>query len=98
MLDKIKLLLNKANDSTVDELIELLISLCKDEAYIYCNLPEYDKQLDYIVIQMVIERFNRIGSEGTTNQSTSGISTTYDSFYSEKVRKMLNKHRKVKTV
>jgi len=97
MLEKIKLLLNITDDDR-DELLELLISLCKDEACEYCNLMEYNKKLDYIVIQMVIERFNRIGSEGATSQSTSGISTNYDSFYSEKVRKMLNKHRKVRTV
>lgn len=99
MLDKIKLLLNRAeNDTTIDELLEVLISLCKSEAMNYCNQEEYIEALDYIVIQMVIERYNRMGSEGTTSQGTSGISTSYDSFYSEKVRKMLNKHRRVKCV
>ena len=98
MLNKIKLLLHKENDESVDELLLTLIALCKDEAYIYCNLEQYDEALDYIVIQMVIERFNRIGSEGTTAQSSSGVSMTYDSFYSQKVERMLNKHRKVKCV
>lgn len=98
MLDRIKLLLNKENDDGIDELLLVLITLCKEEAYIYCNLDEYDDALDYIVIQMVIERYNRIGSEGTTAQSSSGASATYDSFYSQKVERMLNKHRKVKCV
>lgn len=98
MLDTIKLLLNMSNDDSIDELLLTLISLCKEEAYIYCNLDEYKSNLDYIVVQMVIERFNRIGSEGATAQSSSGVSTTYDSFYSEKVRRLLNKHRKVKTI
>lgn len=98
MLERIKLLLHKENDDSVDELLLTLIALCKEEAYIYCNLPEYDAALDYIVIQMVIERYNRMGSEGTTEQRTSGITETYDSFYSQKVERMLNKHRKVKCV
>lgn len=98
MLNKIKLLLNKANDDSVDELLQTLIALCKDEAYIYCNLSEYSDKLDYIVIQMVIERYNRMGSEGATSQTSSGVAVSYDSFYSEKVRVMLNKHRKVRTV
>lgn len=98
MLDTIKLLLNMSNDDSIDELLLTLISLCKEEAYTYCNLDEYKSTLDYIVVQMVIERFNRIGSEGAVSQSSSGVSTTYDSFYSEKVRRLLNKHRKVKTV
>ena len=97
MLDKLKLLLN-IQDDTQDELLQVLISLCKDEAFNYCNLPEYSTKLDGAVIEMVIERYNRIGSEGATQQSSSGVSMTYDSFYSEKVRWMLNKHRKVKMI
>ena len=97
MLDKIKLLLN-IQDDEYDELLQVLISLCKDEAYVYCNLQEYDAKLDGAVLQMVIERYNRIGSEGATQQSSSGVSMTYDSFYSDKVRWMLNKHRKVKMI
>lgn len=89
---------NTAQNEQTDKLLRALISLCQDEAYNYCNLAEYDDSLDYIVVQMVIERFNRIGSEGATSQGVSGMQTTYDSFYSEKVRKLLNKHRKVKTV
>lgn len=97
MLDRIKLLLNRTDDSE-DELLQTLIALCKEEAYTYCNLGEYGSILDYIVIQMVIERYNRIGSEGATSQSYSGVSTNYDSFYSDKVTKMLNKHRRLRTV
>lgn len=96
MLDKLKLLMGLSDQD--DELLMTLISLCKEEAYIYCNLPEYDEKLDYIVIQMVIERYNRIGSEGAESQSTDGISTSYTNFYSDKVVKMLNKNRKVKMI
>lgn len=98
MLQTIKLLINKINDDNEDELIATLISLSKDEAYHYCNLAEYDSALDYIVVQMVIERYNRIGSEGALSQSTSGVSTDYTNFYSDKVVRLLNKHRKVRTV
>ena len=97
MLEKIKLLLSRLDDSE-DELIATLISLCKEEAYIYCNLPEYDSKLDIVVTSMVIEKYNRIGSEGTLSQSASGASASYDSFYSDKVVRMLNKFRKVKMV
>lgn len=97
MLDKLKLLLN-IQDDTQDELLQVLIALCKDEAFNYCNLAEYSMKLDGAVIQMVIERYNRIGSEGATQQSSSGVSMTYDSFYSDKVRWMLNKQRKVKMI
>ena len=97
MLDKIKILLNIQDDAQ-DELLSTLMGLCREEAYVYCNLPAYDEKLDFVVIQMVIERYNRIGSEGTTSQSSSGVSADYDSFYNDKVVRLLNKYRKVKTV
>ena len=97
MLDKIKLLLSIIDD-TADDLLNTLIAICKEEAYIYCNLPEYNEKLDNIVVFMVIEKYNRIGSEGTESQSASGISATYESFYSEKIVKMLNKYRRVRCV
>lgn len=96
MLERIKLLLNK--DDSADELLNTLISMCKEEAYIYCNLPAYDSKLDFVVTSMVIEKYNRMGSEGTLSQSSSGASASYDSFYSDKVVRMLNKFRKVKMV
>lgn len=96
MLERIKLLLNK--DDSADELLNTLISMCKEEAYIYCNLEEYDNKLDVVITSMVIEKYNRMGSEGTLSQSSSGASASYDSFYSDKVVRMLNKFRKVKMV
>ena len=98
MLEKIKLLLNVSDIDNLDELILTLITLCKEEAYIYCNLEKYDSKLDIVVTSMVIEKYNRMGSEGTLSQSASGASASYDSFYSDKVVRMLNKFRKVKMV
>ena len=40
MLDKIKILLGITGDDK-DELLLILISLCKDQATEYCNLDEY---------------------------------------------------------
>jgi hypothetical protein len=98
MLGKVKLLLNKLEDDSLDDLLATLMGLCKDEAVAYCNRTVYDPAMDFVVIQMVIERYNRIGSEGATAQSASGASANYDSFYSEKVVQMLNKFRKVRMV
>ena len=98
MLEKIKMLLGRSDVDDIDDLITVLISLCKDEAIIYCNLDEYDSKMDGAIIQMVIEPYNRMGSQGATSQASSGIAMTYDSFYSDKVRRLLNKFRRIKTV
>lgn len=98
MLERIKLLLNRLNDDD-DELLALLMQMCREEATNYCNLEEYSTDLDSIVIEMVIERYNRIGSEALTSQSTSGVSASYfDGVYSDKVYTMLKKHRRLRTL
>ena len=68
MLDKLKLLLGISDAEDIDDLLVIMMNLCKEEAYTYCNLPEYDSKLDYIVIQMVIERFNRVAKGRSPSQ------------------------------
>lgn len=97
MLDKIKLLLGITNDDK-DELLLVLISLCKDQAVDYCNLDEYTTKLDSAVIEMVIERYNKIGTEGLSKITSSGITEEQLYNYSTPVMNKLRKNRKVKCV
>lgn len=97
MLDKIKILLGLADDSK-DDLLNILIALCKDEAVDFCNLTEYSNKLDSAIIAMVIERYNKLGTEGLSSVSTNGITEDYLTGYSEIVRSKLRKNRKVKCV
>lgn len=98
MLDKIKILLGMADNDSKDELLLTLIGLAKDEATVYCNLPAYTNKLDSAIIGMVIERYNRIGAEGLTSSSTSGVAESYIDGYSAHVVKILNRNRRIKTV
>lgn len=99
MLDKIKLLLGIAEmDESKDELLNLLIQLCKDEAVDFCNLDEYISKLDSAVISMVIERYNKIGSEGAASVRTSGIDEDYLENYSKPIINKLIKNRKIRIV
>lgn len=97
MLEKIKLLLNLSSDEK-DELLQTLIAMCKDEAVDYCNLEEYSSKLDSAVVEMVIERYNRLGSEGLGSTTSSGIKEEYLNNYSGHVIRKLQKNRKVKCV
>lgn len=97
MLDKIKILLGLTNDSK-DELLSILIALCKDEAVDFCNLTEYNNKLDSAIIMMVIERYNKMGTEGVSSVSTNGINEDYINGYSEDILSKLRKNRKVKCV
>ena len=47
---------------------------------------------------MVIERYNKLGTEGLTSVSTNGINEEHTDGYSETVLSKLRKNRKVKCV
>ena len=99
MLEKIKMLLGIAEeDESKDDLINLLISLCKDEAVDFCNLPKYDSKLDSAVISMVIERYNARGTEGLTSVSGSGVNEHYKDGYSSNIISALIKNRKIRCI
>jgi hypothetical protein len=77
MLEKILLLIGDAATGQ-DDLIELLIKQAKDFVIMYCGLSEYDSKFDSIVMKMVVEDWNRRGSEGLASRSFSGISESYN--------------------
>lgn len=95
IINQVGLLLG-IEDTESDELLNTLVDLCKDEAYAYCNLPEYDEKLDGIVVKMVIQAYNRLGTEGVAAQSFSGVSESFIDGYTLDIKTALNKHRRIK--
>lgn len=77
--------------------LSALVEMCKEEAMDYCNLDEYTNKLDNAVVQMVLERYNRINNEGVDSTNASGISETFHDGYTAQTYKMLQKCRRVKT-
>lgn len=73
-IEKIKILLNVSEQ---DELLLEIVSIVKEKILSYLNLEEMPKQLDWIVIELSVSRFNRIGSEGMSSESVDGVSNTY---------------------
>lgn len=78
--------------------IEALVEICKQEAVDYCNLDEYSEKLDNAVVQMVIQRMNRLNNEGIDSNSASGISEHFHNGYTTDVLSNLRKFRRLKTV
>ena len=96
MFDKIRLLLGNAAS---DELIELLISQAKSFLLLFCNLSEYNSKYDALIIRMVIEDYNRMGSEGVKSKSFNGLSETYgDDPYSPLLMAQLNSYKRLRTL
>ena len=83
---------------STNKVLETLVDMCKDEATQYCNLEIYTERLDNAVVQMVVERFNRLNNEGVESTSASSISEKFINGYSQSTISMLNKNRKIKVV
>lgn len=94
---KVKLLLDiAADDATKDNLLTMLIDDAVVEVIDYCNLKEYNTNLDSTVVKMATQNYNKISSQGIASQSYSGVSETYVDGYSADVMAQLNKNRRVK--
>ena len=93
ILEKVQSLTGSTN-----KVLETLVDMCKDEATQYCNLEIYTERLDNAVVQMVVERFNRLNNEGVESTSASSITEKFINGYSQSTINMLNKNRKIKVV
>lgn len=97
MLEKIKILLG-ISDTDSDALLNILIEEVQAFIIDYCNLTAYGIALDSVAIKMVIEQYNKCGSEGISSKSYSGISESYTDDYSATIYTQLDKHRRIKTL
>ena len=93
MLEKVKLLLGIA-DNTKDDLLTLLIEQAIEEAIVYTHNECVD-ELNTSIIQMVVYKYNRIGTEGVDIEGYSGVSFQYTSDYPENIMRGLRAKRKV---
>ena len=73
-INKLRVFLGVNNQ---DELLLEIVSIVKEKILSYLNLEEIPKSLDWIVIELSVSRFNRIGSEGMSSESVDGGSNTY---------------------
>ena len=75
LLNRIKTLLGITDN---DELIYEIIELTKSKILNYINKEELPIELEFILIELAVERYNRIGSEGIASESVDGKNVSYD--------------------
>ena len=61
LLNRIKTLLGITDN---DELIYEIVEITKSKILNYINQEELPQELEFILVEMAVSRFNRIGSEG----------------------------------
>lgn len=97
MLDNIKLLLN-ISDTSKDTLLKYLIKSTKNKVLNYLSLKELPFELEDIVVELVVIRYYRMGSEGVQQESFGDVSQTFQADIPEDYKIQLNKFRKLKTL
>ena len=75
LLNRIKTLLQIQDN---DELIYEIIELTKSKILNYINKEELPKELEFILVELSIQRYNRIGSECISSESIDGKSVSYE--------------------
>lgn len=81
ILTSVKLLLN-ISDTKQDDLLNLIIQDSKERLTGYINQDgmydiAYPNALDWIVRELTVRRFNRIGDEGKTSSSENDLSSSW---------------------
>lgn len=78
MLNELKLMLGfPADDKSIDEKLKLIISATTARLKVLLGGMEPPESLDYIIRDVAIIRFNKIGSEGMASHSVEGESQQF---------------------
>lgn len=96
-LAKVKLLLG-VSDSAQDKLLELLLDDSRERltAYISQDVAHevtYPSSLDWLLRELTVRRFNRIGDEGKKSSTESDVSATWSDDDVADFAVYLDKHR-----
>ena len=76
MLEKIKLLLG-IEDAERDELLRHIVAIVTARLKVLLGGLEPPESMDYIITEVSIKRFNRIGSEGLSEHIVEGEHQTF---------------------
>lgn len=80
MLEQLKIMLDiDADETGQDERLELIIAnVTKRLQALLGGVNEVPESLDYIILEVSVIRFNKIGSEGLSGHSVEGENMTFN--------------------
>ncbi len=96
MLENLKIMLGIEGDDC-DEKLRLIVSNTTSRLKLLLGGIEPPEEMDHIILEVSIIRFNRIGSEGMASHSVEGESLSYssDDFsgYADEIQAFLDKQK-----
>lgn len=102
MLNQILILLGLVNPTNaIRDKVETIMELTEQRLMLMLGQSTIPEALSYIVVEVTVARYNRIGSEGTSSHTVQGESLTWndDDFkpYLEDIQAWLNAQEDPKT-
>lgn len=77
MLETLKMLLGFTDDSSRDDLLATIINLATARLKLKIGGIEPPEELEHIIVELSVARFNKIGSEGLSSHSVEGESLSF---------------------
>lgn len=78
MLDNLKSMLGiDPKDNSRDNVLNIILDVTRQRLKVLLGMIDPPKSMDYIVLEVSVKRFNRIGSEGASSHTVEGESVTY---------------------
>lgn len=96
LIDNIKMELG-ITDAGKDDLLSLLISNEQTNAQTITHNSDVTED-NALILQMVVFRYNTMGTEGLTGENYSGVSYNYTADYPSDIMSLLKGYRKVRVI
>lgn len=77
MLENLKMLLGLENDDSKDDLLNVIIKSVTARLTLLLGGIEPPEEMEHIIVDVAIARFNKIGSEGLSSHSVEGESMSF---------------------
>ena len=81
IVSRVKVLLGTTNTTDDEELLYEIVEITKSKILNYINQTKMPKELEFVLVELAIQRFNRIGSEGIASESIDGKSVSYEDYF-----------------
>lgn len=77
IIEQVKTLLG-ISDDLQDNLLSVIQMLTESHFKAYSKQDNIPENLNYIVVEVMVKRFNRIGSEGMSSQTVEGLNMAFE--------------------
>lgn len=77
IIEQVKALLG-ISDNLQDNLLEVIRELTEAHFMAYTNQSSVPSALEFIIVEVMVKRFNKLGSEGMSSHGVEGLSMSFD--------------------